>query len=112
MTQANVDVKTIQAKNQATLKAAAEKRNLKWQMGLMPVNGKDEYVLFINPIGHDKKLTALIPAGSWEGVLNVGKGGMLGPGEVVVWGMPNDAKGRTAFTRHIAAFSKKKVTFK
>jgi hypothetical protein len=112
VTQPVVDVNAIQTKNQAALKGMPEKFNGKWKMALLPVHGKNEFVLFIDPMHHDKKITNLLPPGTFEGLVNVGKGGLLGPGEVIVWGMPTNPKAREAFKRYIAAFSKKKVTFK
>lgn len=112
MTQPAPNLKAVQTKNQQNLKALPDGGKIAFVFGAVGgPGGHLDYVLLIGS-GHDAKLATRVQAGGpLHGTIDIGKGGMLGPGELTVTGVSGSTDKNT-FKNIIAGFSKKKVTFR
>ena len=103
-------LKAVETKNQSNLKLTSDKGGIAYEAAILAIGGKQELVLLIGA-GHGRDVTTAVKAaGPIHGSIDVGKGGLLGPGELTVRGMDSHYRDHTK--RLLGAFSKKKVTFK
>ena len=103
-------LKAVETKNQSNLKLTSNKGAIAYEAAIIIVGGKPELFMLIGA-GHSTDVArAVKAAGPIHGSIDVGKGGLMGPGELTVRGM--DSHYQQHAKRLLNAFSKKKVTFK
>jgi hypothetical protein len=103
-------LKAVQSKNQSNLKLTSDKGGIAYEAAIIVVGGKPELFLLIGA-GHGREVTTAVKAaGPIHGSIDVGKGGLMGPGELTVKGMDSHYQQHTKGL--LGAFSKKKVIFK